>query len=250
MDLKKSSNPVFGNSAAKLTSIATDQGIMTLNGAVNKTFILLLTVIVAASLTWKQAFSTEDPSGAMALMGIGVIGGLIAALVTIFKKEWASVTAPIYAILEGLFLGGFSAMAESMFPGLVMQAVILTFGVFFLMLFAYRTGVIKPTKKFMLGLFAATGAIALVYLVNMILSMFGIYMPMIHSNGLIGIGFSVVVVVIAALNLILDFKFIEDNAKLGVPKYMEWYSAFGLMVTLIWLYIEIVNLLMKLQSRD
>lgn len=249
MDFSKSSNPIFGK-AKDYTVSSTDQGVMTLNGTINKTAILLFTVIVAASYTWKQAFAAESLGAMMPWVTGGAIGGLVMALITVFKKEWAPYTTPVYAIFEGLFLGAFSAIAEIYYPGLVMQAVALTFGVFLLMLFAYRTGVIKPTKKFMMGLFAATGAIFLVYMLNMILSMFGIHMPMIHSNGIIGIGFSVVVVVIAALNLIIDFKMVEDGVQQQAPKFMEWYSAFGLMVTLIWLYIEIVNLLMKLQSRD
>jgi uncharacterized YccA/Bax inhibitor family protein len=251
MEFNKTSNPIFGQSATANIKQAFGTGeVMTLNGTVNKTFILLLAVAVSASFAWKQAFASEGIGAAAGLMTFGAIGGLIAALVTVFKKEWAAVTAPIYAILQGLFVGGLSAVAESMYPGLVMQAVALTIGVFVLMLFAYRTEVIKPTKKFMMGVFAATGAVALIYLVSMVLGMFGVQVPMIHSNGPIGIIFSLVVVTIAALNLILDFKFIEDGSKQSLPKYMEWYGAFGLMVTLIWLYIEIVRLLMKLQSRD
>ncbi len=256
MEFNKSSNPIFGKTMSSVSGKFAMSETMTLNGTINKTFILFITVLVAASLTWKLAnpfnpeLLQENYGMVTGLMIFGVIGGLIAALVTVFKKEWSAVTAPMYAVFEGLFLGGVSAFAEAMYPGLVMQAVMLTFGVFLLMLFAYRTGLIKPTEKFMMGVMVATGAIGIVYLVSMVMNMFGGEIPMIHSNGWVGIGFSLVVVAVAALNLILDFKFIEDATAQRMPKYMERYGAFGLMVTLIWLYIEILRLLMKLQSRD
>lgn len=256
MEFNKSSNPIFGQTMSSVSGKFSMGNTMTLSGTVNKTFLLFFMVLVAASFTWKLAnpfnpeLLQENIGMVSGLMIFGVIGGLIAALVTVFKKQWSTVTAPIYALFQGLFLGGLSAFAEAMYPGLVMQAVMLTFGVFFLMLIAYRTGLIKPTKRFMMGVMVATGSIGLVYLASWILGMFGVHIPMIHGNGWVGIIFSVVVVIVAALNLILDFKFIEDTSKQNMPKYMEWYGAFGLMVTLIWLYIEILRLLMKLQSRD
>lgn len=256
MEFNKSSNPIFGKTMSSVSGQFAMGDTMTLSGTVNKTFILFFTVLVAASFTWKLAnpfnpeLMQENFGMVTGIMIAGAIGGLIAALVTVFKKEWSAATAPIYAVLEGLFLGGLSAFAEAMYPGLVMQAVMLTFGVFFLMLIAYRTGLIKPTEKFMMGVMIATGAVGLVYLISMVMNMFGGQIPLIHENGWVGIAFSGVVVAIAALNLILDFKFIEDAAAKRMPKYMEWYGAFGLMVTLIWLYIEILRLLMKLQSRD
>jgi uncharacterized YccA/Bax inhibitor family protein len=167
----------------------------------------------------------------------------------VFKKEWAAFTAPVYALLEGLFLGGFSAIMELRFPGIAIEAVALTFGTCLVMLLAYRSGLIRPTQKFMIGIVAATGGIALVYFASMILGFFHIQIPGIFGSGPIGILFSLVVVVIAALNLILDFSVIEDGARMGAPKYMEWYSAFGLMVTLVWLYLEMVRLLAKLRDR-
>ena len=179
----------------------------------------------------------------------GAIGGLIVAIITVFKKHWSYVTAPIYALLEGLMLGGISAMMEAIYPGIVFQAIALTFGVLFSLLFAYKTRLIKVTENFKLGVAAATGGIFLIYLVSWIAGMFGTGIPYIHESGLIGIGFSLFVVVIAALNLVLDFDFIEKGAENGAPKYMEWYAAFGLMVTLIWLYIEILRLLTKLRRR-
>lgn len=257
---EKSSNPIFGRADYKSSAYSFGRSEqMTMNGTVNKTFAMLMIVIVAASLTWRAALpyveldgggiAMKNPSLVTGLMIAGVIGGLITAIITIFKKEWSKITAPIYALLEGLFLGGLSAWVESMFPGLVIKAVMLTFGVFFLMLLAYRTKIIKPTKKLMMGIVIATAAVGVFYLVQMILNMFGVTLPT-QGNGLIGIGFSLVVVGIAALNLILDFKMVEDGVEQGAPKYMEWYASFGLMVTLIWLYIEILHLLMKLQSRD
>jgi uncharacterized YccA/Bax inhibitor family protein len=179
----------------------------------------------------------------------GLIGGFIVALVTVFKKQWALLTAPMYALLEGLALGGISAIFEARFPGIVIQAVGLTFGTLFCLLMAYKSGMIKVTENFKLGVVSATGAIALFYVVSFLLSMFGISIPFIHGSGIIGIGFSLFVVAIAALNLVLDFDFIENGAARGVPQYMEWYAAFGLIVTLIWLYIEILRLLSKLRSR-
>jgi len=256
---EKSSNPIFSRTKFNSSAYTTDQSqVMTMNGTINKTFAMLLMVIVSASLTWKASlvynadrhiFELQNLGLVSGLMMLGLIGGLIAAFVTIFKKEWAGITAPIYAILEGLFLGGLSAFVEMRFPGLVIKAVMLTFGVFFLMLMAYRMQIIKPTQKLMMGIMIATGAIALFYFVQMILNMFGVILPT-QGNGMIGIGFSVVVVAIAALNLILDFKMVEDGVAQGAPKFMEWYASFGLLVTLVWLYIEILNLLMKLQSRN
>ena len=206
-------------------------------------------MIAGAFFTWNQALVQADNALLFPLMLGGAIGGLIVAMVTIFKKEWSPVTAPIYAILEGLFLGGISSLLNQAYPGIVLQAVGLTFGVALSLLLVYRSGLIKVTDNFRLGVAAATGGIFLVYLVSFVMSFFGMRIPLIHESGLIGIGFSVFVVAIAALNLVLDFDFIEAGAESGAPKYMEWYGGFGLMVTLIWLYIEILHLLAKLQGR-
>jgi uncharacterized YccA/Bax inhibitor family protein len=185
----------------------------------------------------------------VALLALGAIGGFITAMVTIFKKTWSPVTAPLYALLEGLVLGAISALLEKVYPGIAIQAVGLTFGVLFCLLFAYSSRMIRVTAKFRLGVVAATGAIAVTYLVDMVLHFFGIQIPFIHQSGFWGIAFSVVVVIIASLNLVLDFDFIESGTQSGAPKYMEWYGAFGLMVTLIWLYLEILRLLSKLRDR-
>ena len=183
------------------------------------------------------------------IMIFGAIGGFIIALITIFKKHLAPYTVPGYALLEGLALGGLSKFFESTYPGIVQQAVVLTFGTLGALLLAYRSGLIKATENFKLGVVAATGGIAFIYLISFILGFFGIHMSAIHGNSMFSIGFSLVVVVIAALNLVMDFDFIEEGAEQGAPKYMDWYGAFGLMVTLIWLYLELLRLLAKLQSR-
>ncbi len=222
---------------------------MTIQGTVNKTGVLLFLLLLTASWTWGKFFSAGNPAAVYPLIIGGAIGGLIVALITIFKKEWAGVTAPVYALLEGLVLGGISAVFEAMYPGIVIQAVGLTFGTLFGLLIAFKSGWIKATENFKLGVVAATGGIFMVYMVTFILGFFGIQMSFIHGSGIMGIGFSLFVVVIAALNLVLDFDFIEHGAESGAPKYMEWYAAFGLMVTLIWLYLEILRLLAKLRNR-
>ncbi len=221
---------------------------MTLQGAVNKTLILLGLCLATAFYGWSQYFAGNTQISLMLAVG-GAAGGFVVGLVTSFKPAWSPVSAPIYSLLEGLFLGGFSALMEHRYPGIVIQAVGLTFTVMFALLFVYKTGMIKVTQNFRLGIAAATGGIALFYLVSFLLSFAGIRIPYVHESGLIGIGFSVFVIVIAALNLVLDFDFIEGGVASGSPKFMEWYAAFGLMVTLVWLYIEIVRLLAKLRSR-
>jgi uncharacterized YccA/Bax inhibitor family protein len=221
---------------------------MTLQGTVNKTGILLLMAFFTAVYTWNLALTT--PGSAMTWILGGAIGGFVLALITAFKPTWSPVTAPMYALVEGLFLGGISAMYEQQFHGIVLQALLLTGGTLFALLAAYSMGLIKATENFKLGIMAATGGIALVYLVTIVLGFFGIQIPYIHNSGWIGIGFSAVVVVIAALNLVLDFDFIENGCAQRAPKYMEWYGAFGLLVTLVWLYIEILRLLSKLARRD
>jgi uncharacterized YccA/Bax inhibitor family protein len=172
------------------------------------------------------------------------------ALITIFKKTAAPVTAPLYAASEGLFLGAISAIFEMIYPGIVMQAVGLTFGTLFALLLAYKSGLIKPTENFKLGVAAATGGVFMFYMVTMLMGFMGVDTSFMRGSGLMSIGISAVVVVIAAMNLVLDFDFIEEGSEQALPKYMEWYAAFGLMVTLIWLYVEILHLLSKLRSRS
>jgi uncharacterized YccA/Bax inhibitor family protein len=237
----RTSNPIFRESI--FNSRGSVSGAMTVSGTVNKTFILLALVVASATLTWVSGFGP----------GISFIGGIVGfvfAMITIFKKEWAPVTAPLYALAEGVFIGGFSAMLEMSYPGIVIRAVVLTFGTLFCLLGAYRSGLIPVTERFRLGVISATGAIAIVYLIGMVMSLFGVAPSYLVGGGLLSIGLSVVVVAVAALNLVLDFDFIEQASDYGAPKYMEWVGAFGLMVTLVWLYIEILRLLSKLKDRE
>ncbi len=222
---------------------------MTIQGTVNKTGILLCCLLLTAGWTWNMFYTSGNPAAVMPWMIGGAIGGFVVALITVFKKTAAPVTAPIYALLEGLFIGGISSTFEARYPGIVIQAVGLTFGTLFALLFAYKSGFIKATENFKLGVVAATGSIMLIYVASIVLGFFGIRVPFIHDSGPLGILFSLAVVVIAALNLVLDFDFIEHGAEQGAPKFMEWYAAFGLIVTLVWLYIEMLRLLAKLRSR-
>jgi uncharacterized YccA/Bax inhibitor family protein len=240
----RSGNPVLTN---KTFDMAPAGERMTIGGTVNKTAMLLALVLVTAVYTWREFSATQDVTKVLPFIWTGAIGGLIVAFVTIFKKTWAAATAPLYALLQGFVVGGISAIFELQYPGIVIQAVGLTFGVLACLLMAYKSGLIKPTENFKLGVVAATGGIALLYLVNIVMSMFGKPIGFIHESGTFGILFSGFVVVIAALNLVLDFDFIEQGAENGAPKYMEWYGAFGLTVTLVWLYLEILRLLAKLR---
>ena len=237
----RSGNPVLNKSTFLSSHVQSEK--MTINGTVNKTLISLILLITSGY----YCFTSISP---IIIVG-GAIGGLIVAIITIFKKEWAPITVPIYALLEGCFLGGISYMYNTMYEGIVSNAIFLTIGILLSLLFAYKSGWIKPTENFKLGLVAATGGIFIVYLVNMVMSFFGSQMGImdINNSSMFSIGFSLFVVVIASLNLVLDFDFIEEGAEKGAPKYMEWYGAFGLLVTLIWLYLEILRLLAKLNSR-
>jgi uncharacterized YccA/Bax inhibitor family protein len=221
---------------------------MTVEGAINKTAFLTFLLVVPAAWVWTLVVRGGVETAMPWMIG-GMAGGLITALVTIFKKEWAPITAPVYAALEGLAIGGISALLEAKYHGIVVQAVALTFATLICMLVAYRTGLIKVTDKFRMVVVAATGAIALVYLVTIVLSFFHVTVPFVFGGGTVGIVISLVIVAVAALNLALDFDFIEQGARAGVPKYVEWYAAFGLMVTLIWLYLELIRLLSKLRQR-
>jgi uncharacterized YccA/Bax inhibitor family protein len=238
---------------------------MTLEGTVVKTGVLLCLLVVGAGYTWAQthalapALAAEAadktarlaiPSNAFIFTAIGSLGGFVLSLITIMKPRVSPYSAPLYAILEGLAMGGISTIFEYQFPGIVIEAVGLTFGTLAALLAAYSSGLIKATENFKLGIVAATGGICLVYVASFVLGFFGISIPMIHQSGMVGIGFSAFVVVIAALNLVLDFDFIENGVRVGAPKYMEWYGGFGLLVTLVWLYLEMLRLLSKLRSRD
>ena len=243
----RSGNPTL--SANTFQERCLDGNAMTLNGTVRKTALLLIGLIATAAITWRRTMLTEDPSSLFPYLIVGVIGGLVVGFITVFKKEWSPVTAPLYCVLEGLFLGIVSAIFEQKFPGIVLQAVLLTFGTLATLLLAYQTGLIKATENFKLGVTAATGGIMMIYLINFVMNFFGSGIPYIHESGTFGILFSLFVVVIAALNLVLDFDFIENGVEQKAPKYMEWYAAFGLLVTLIWLYLEILRLLAKMRSK-
>lgn len=242
------SNPAMSEAVYRRAGLAdTPTQVMTVQGSVLKTAILVVILLGTGTYSWLQAVAGLTPLAYGLLIG-GMIGGFITALVTIFIPKASPFTAPIYAALEGLFLGAISAVFEMLYHGIVVQAVGLSIGVLAVMLFLYGTGVIRATEKFKIGVVAATGAVCLVYLVDIALSMFSVRVPFIHEGGPIGIGFSLVVVVIAALNLILDFDFIEQGARRQAPKYMEWYGGFGLLVTLVWMYLEILRLLAKLRG--
>ncbi len=222
---------------------------MSINGTINKIGLLLLLAVASASYTWRLAMG-DSPANVGTLSLVGAIGGFIMALVTAFSPKSAPYTAPVYAILEGLFLGAISAVINNLYPGIAFQAVLLTIGTLFTMLFLYRSGRIRATPRFRRGVMMATGAVFFAYLISWILSLLGMPVGFMHSSGPLGIVISLVIIGIAALNLIMDFDFIEKGAAMSAPKYMEWYGAFGLMVTLVWLYIEFLRLLSRFAGRD
>jgi len=238
----RTGNPALKDSTFRGLARAQGEAAMTLQGTVNKTGISLLVLLAAAAFVWNSSVP-------QLFIIVGLVGGLIAALVTVFKPTAAPITTPVYAAFEGLLLGGLSLFFEQRYPGIVINAVALTFGTLAVLLAVYSTGLIRPSENFKLGIFAATGAIGVLYLVSMVMGFFGKSIPFIHDSGPIGIAFSLFVVGLAALNLVLDFDFIERGAASGAPKYMEWFGAFGLLVTLVWLYMEILRLLAKMQDR-
>jgi len=254
----RSSNPVLTDSVFQNFEDYGDSTTMTVTGTAVKTLIALVLAFLTAGFVW---FKFEQMGGAelgpQAFQAImpwllgGLVVGLVTSLATMFKPNWAPYTTPVYALAEGCFLGGISAVVQSQFPDvpIVFQALGLTFGTAFVMMTLYQTGIIKVTEKLRAGVMAATGAIALLYLVSFALRMFGMPIGFIHDATPIGIGFSLFVVGLAAFNLLLDFDLIERLASQRAPKHMEWYGAFALMVTLVWLYIEILRLLSKLNRR-
>lgn len=251
----RTSNPALGDRSFSIgahNAIGADR--MTIDGAVNKSFLLIAIVIAVAAWSWhmtmpESGWAADVQPSIPSWYWPAIIGTFIISLVIIFKQTTAPYLAPVYAAGEGLLLGTLSAIFEVRFPGIVIQAVLGTAGVFTALLLAYKSKLIPVTENFRLGVVAATGGIALVYIIDMVMRAFGVNVPFIHENGMVGIGISVVVVIVAALNLVLDFDFIEKGAESGAPKYMEWYAAFGLLVTLIWLYLEILRLLSKGRSR-
>ena len=255
MAIFKSGNPTLTQKMFdKSMHVEADlQGTMSVRGAINKFGFLMLMVIAGAAYNW-HLFEQGQSSMVTTLLMVGVFGGLITGIVISFKPNWAGYLAPLYGLLEGLFIGGISAILNAAFaekyPGLIMQAVGLTFGVAIAMFLLYNFRVINATERFKSVIFTATLGIGIFYLLTMVLRMFGVNVGFMTDSSLLSIGISLFIVAIAALNLILDFDMIEQGAERGAPKFMEWYGAFGLIVTLVWLYLEILRLLSKLGSRD
>ncbi len=253
----QSSTPALRGSVFQNVESSGDTSTMTVTGTAVKTLIAIVLALLTAGMTW---FKFQEAGGVaaggiqaiMPLMMGGMIVGFILAVITMFKPVWAAYTTPLYALAEGCFLGGISAIVQSQFPTvpIVFQACCLTFGTLAVMLFLYQSGIIKVTEKLRMGICAATGAICLLYVVSFVMGMFGMPIGFIHSAGPMGIGFSLFVVGLAAFNLLLDFDLIDRMASSNAPKHMEWYGAFALMVTLVWLYIEILRLLLKLYRRN
>jgi uncharacterized YccA/Bax inhibitor family protein len=220
---------------------------MTVQGTINKSFLMLVVLMAGALWPWSQYLSTGDAATVSTSVLIGVLGGFVLALVISFKATLAPYLSLPYAALEGVAIGGISALMERRFPGIAIQAVGLTFGVLAVLLVAYRAGLIRATQRFRAIVVGATGAIALVYIVSMVLGLFHVNVPVLNDATPLGIIVSLVIVGVAALNLVLDFDLIESGAAQGAPRYMEWYSAFGLLVTLLWLYLEMLRLLSKVR---
>ena len=240
----RSGNPALNRNTFSNTGTVSGDQAMTIDGTVNKTSLCLLLLMTSAIYTW------NNPELSAVLFFPIIIGTFVLLLITLFNKKMAPFTVPMYCLLEGRLLGGISALADAMYPGIANQAICLTFGILAALLMLYKSKMIAVTDNFRLGIFSATFGIFIVYMLNIVLSLFGVsFMGPLFGNSTTGILFSLFVVGIAAFNLVLDFDFIEQGAEQGAPKYMEWYGAFGLMITLIWLYIEILNLLMKLRSR-
>ena len=250
MSLFKSGNPTLSEKNFQSVFVGNSSETMTLRGTLNKFGFMLVMLMGTAFYSWKEYAMSGN---VQPLIWTGLIGGLVIAFVIIFKKEWAGYLAPLYALLEGLFLGALSATYNDVFaakaPNIIMNAVGLTFGTAIAMYFLYSFKIIRATEKFKAVIFTATAGIAIFYLIAMVLRMFSVDIAFLHEGSLMGIGFSLVVVTIAALNLILDFDMIEQGSAAGAPKYMEWYGAFGLLVTIVWLYLEILRLLSKISGR-
>jgi len=250
MAIFKSGNPALKQEVfSGFAETADEQNVMTLQGTVNKTGLLLLTLFIPAMFVWDRFTVANDFSAVAPYLMIGVVGGFITGIVLVFNKHLAQYLAVLYAAFEGLVLGGLSAMMEAAYPGIVIEALLLTFGIFACLLLIYKMEIIKPSENFKLIVASATGGIAFYYLISMGASLFGMRLPLVNDSSVGGIIFSVVVVIVAAMNLVVDFDFIEQGAANKVPKFMEWYGAFGLMVTMIWLYIEILRLLAKTRRR-
>ena len=222
---------------------------MTLQGTINKSFLLLVVLMAGAFWTWSQYLTTGNAALIQVPMIGGVIAGLVLALIISFRATTAPYLAIPYAACEGLAIGGISALFERRYPGIAIQAVGLTFAVLAAMLIGYKSGLIRVTQRFRAIVVGATGAIMLFYLVSMVLSLFHVATPFLYGSSSLSIGISLLIIGVAALNLALDFDMIDVGVSQGAPRYMEWYSAFGLLVTLVWLYLEILRLLANLRQR-
>lgn len=242
-------NPVLNSKTFSGSRALSGAETMSIEGTANKTGLLLFICLATASWIWSQTYRAVDPSVAVPWMWGGLLGGLVVALATTFRPQWSPLTAPLYAALEGLALGGVSAMYATAIPGILVQAVCLTFGTLFVMLIAYRSGVIRATPRFRKVIGIAMGAILLYYLATMVMGLFGVNTGYFNAGGTLGILVSVVIVAVAALRMVLDFDMIARGVQEGAPKAMEWYGAFALVVGLIWLYLEILNLLAKTSRR-
>jgi uncharacterized YccA/Bax inhibitor family protein len=242
----RSGNPALNERTFEAVPTVTGD-VMTVQGTVNKTALLLVLAVAAAAASWVVGTAGGAGIGGWALGA--ALAGLVVAIATIFRPRWSPVTGPIYALVEGAFLGLVSMVFEASYPGIATQAVALTFGVLGAMLLVYKTGLIKVTQRFRAGVAAATLAIFATYLVALVLGLFGVRVPLLNDASPLGILISLAIVVVAALNLVLDFDLVERGARAGAPRYMEWYAAFGLLVTLVWLYLELLRLLAKLRER-
>lgn len=252
--VEKSGNPALSEKIfQRATPISGEEGTMTIRGTLNKFGFIFLMMMCSSVYSWFQY--EKNPGSVGPMIMIGVFGGLIIAFLIIFKMQWAKYLAPAYGICEGLFLGAFSAIITKAFAGknpyIAMQAVLLTFGVVVAMWALYRFRIIKVTKKLSMVIVGATAGIFIFYMLTWVLSFFHVYVPLMNftNGGTFSIIFSLIVVGVAALNLLLDFDMIDKGVMSGAPKYMEWYGAFALTVTIVWLYIEILRLVAKLNSR-
>lgn len=244
----RSSNPAFRNGVlGRSGTRAAEDGVMTMGGTIGKSFVLLALTIASAMYTWSQVAARPGDVGF--LMMVGFIGGFVVAMITIFRPQAAPITAPIYAVLEGMALGGISMLYNAQYKGLPVQAVMLTFAVFITMLVLYRARVIQATKRFRSVVLAAGLGLMLFYVVHFVMGFFGTGLPLIHSATPMGIGFSLLACTVAAFFLILDFDLVEEGVAKGAPKHMEWYAGFSLLLTLVWLYLEMLRLLGKLRER-
>jgi len=249
-----SNNPFFKTKSFKENNEVTHDAVvidyndtMTVSGTINKSFLMLVLLIASAAITWIMTFNGQNP---MMLTIGGAIVGFILVLIATFKPQSSGYLAPGYAIFEGLFIGGISAIFEVMYPGIVIQAVSCTFVTFMVCFGLYKYEIVKVNEKFRSVVIAATLAIATYYLISWLLTLFTSFQPVHYGNSMMRIGISAIVIIVAALNLFLDFDQIEKGVQQKMPKYMEWYGAMGLMITLVWLYIEFLRLLSKISSRD